>query len=132
MWLNSLNYSHRGAIKTWYVIPESDKEAFDAYVLRKTGKREFLNSITFMIDPVELIQNGIKVYKAYQRPKDYILTLFGAYHAGFSQGWNVGEAVNIGIPDSFQAMKKAMRAALNFKNYKPPVLCYEWLIKGNL
>ena len=96
MWLNSLNYSHKGAIKTWYVIPESDKEAFDAYVLKKTGKREFLNSITFMIDPAELIAQGIKVYKAYQRPKEYILTLFGAYHAGFSQGWNVGEAVNIG------------------------------------
>lgn len=39
LWLNSLNYSHKGAIKTWYVIPESDKAAFDDYVLKKTGKR---------------------------------------------------------------------------------------------
>ena len=39
LWLNSLNYSHKGAIKTWYVIPESDKEKFDAYILQKTGKR---------------------------------------------------------------------------------------------
>jgi hypothetical protein len=40
-----------------------------------------------MIDPIELIENGIKVYKAYQRPHEYILTLFNAYHAGFSQGF---------------------------------------------
>lgn len=39
LWLNSINYSHKGAIKTWYVIPEADKEKFDQYVLRKTGKR---------------------------------------------------------------------------------------------
>lgn len=52
MWLNSINYSHKGSIKTWYVIPEADKALFDAYVLKKTGKRDFLNSITFMIDPI--------------------------------------------------------------------------------
>ena len=69
LWLNSLNYSHTGATKTWYIIPESDKDAFDSYILKKTGKRELLNSITFMIDPLELIENGIKVYKAYQRPR---------------------------------------------------------------
>ena len=90
LWLNSLNYSHKGAIKTWYVVPESDKQAFDDFILKKTGKREFLNSITYMIDPAEIMANGITVYKAYQRPREYILTLFGAYHAGFSQGWNVG------------------------------------------
>ena len=84
-----------------------------------------------MIDPAELIEQGIKVYKAYQRPKEYILTLFGAYHAGFSQGWNVGEAVNIGTSDSFHAIKKAMGAALQFKNHKPPVICYDWLISCN-
>jgi len=60
------------------------------------------------------------------------LTLFGAYHGGFSQGWNIGEAVNVGTVDSLQAIKKAQRAALQFKNHKPPVLCYEWLISGNL
>ena len=85
-----------------------------------------------MIDPAELIDNGISVYKAYQRPREYIMTCFGAYHAGFSQGWNVGEAVNIGTTDSFQAIKKAMCAALQFKNHKPPVICYDWLISCNV
>lgn len=132
MWLNSINYSHKGAVKTWYVVPESHKEAFDAYVLKKTGKRQFLNSITFMIDPIELMNHGIKVYKTYQRPKEYVLTLFGAYHCGFSQGFNVGQAVNVGTIDSLATMKKAMKAALFHKNHKPPVLSYEWLVNSNL
>ena len=29
-----------------------------------------------MIDPLELIENGIPVYKAYQHPKDFICTFF--------------------------------------------------------
>lgn len=133
LWLNSINYSHKGATKTWYIIPESDKEKFDGFVLKKTGKRELLNSITFMIDPIELMENGIKVYKAYQRPREYILTLFNAYHCGFSQGFNVGEAVNIGTIESLAVIRKAQKFnAANKKSHKPPVICYEWLVAANL
>jgi len=85
-----------------------------------------------MIDPLELMENGIKVYKAYQRPREYMLTLFGAYHCGFSQGFNVGEAVNVGTIDSYNTIKKALKAASLHKNQKPPVICYEWLISANL
>jgi hypothetical protein len=86
-----------------------------------------------MIDPLELIDNGIKVYKAYQRPHDYILTLFNAYHGGFSQGFNVGEAVNVVNIDSLSTIKKAqIYNAISQKNHKPPVLCYEWLVAANL
>lgn len=85
-----------------------------------------------MIDPIELMEHGIKVYKTYQRPKEYILTLFGAYHCGFSQGFNVGEAVNVGTIDSYHEIKRAMKAGLSYKNQKPPVICYEWLVSGNI
>jgi len=51
-----------------------------------------------MIDPLELIDAGIKVYKTYQRPKQYVCTFFKAYHCGFSHGFNVGEAVNFVSP----------------------------------
>lgn len=78
------------------------------------------------------MDNGIRVYKAYQRPHEYMLTLFGAYHAGFSQGFNVGEAVNVGTNDSYNVMRRAMKAAASYKNQKPPVICYEWLVAGNL
>lgn len=38
LWLNSLNYSHKGGTKTWYVIPKKHKEKFDEYVKGKTGR----------------------------------------------------------------------------------------------
>jgi hypothetical protein len=33
--VNSLNYSHRGGVKTWYVVPGKFKEHFDAYIKQK-------------------------------------------------------------------------------------------------
>ncbi len=51
-----------------------------------------------MLNPLEIKNAGIKIYKTYQRPGDYICTFFKAYHAGFSQGFNVGEAVNFVCP----------------------------------
>lgn len=39
--------------------------------------------------------------KEYQKPKNYILTLFKDYHhSGFSQGFNIGKAIWIAIVDS--------------------------------
>jgi hypothetical protein len=52
LWINSINYSHKGAIKTWYVIPCSDKEKFDALIAKRMGDDDLLDKITFMIDPV--------------------------------------------------------------------------------
>lgn len=98
LWVNSLNYNHKGGIKTWYFIPGSYKEKFDKYIKEKycqtTFKKTLLQRLTFMVDPLELIDAGIPVYKTYQRPRDYVCTFFKAYHCGFSQGFNVGEAVN--------------------------------------
>lgn len=68
LWLNSLNYSHCGDTKTWYIVPKKDKEKFDQYVQKKTGKEDLLNRITFMINPLELIDHGIEVYRADQQP----------------------------------------------------------------
>ena len=55
LWLNSFNYSHIGSTKTWYVVPKSHKEKFDKYVQLKTGRTDLLNRITYMLDPIELI-----------------------------------------------------------------------------
>ena len=100
--VNSLNYNHKGGIKTWYVVPGSHKENFNSYVKKKyclnSHKQSLLDRITFMVDPLELINAGIPVYKAYQRPRDFICTFFSAYHCGFSQGYNIGEAVNFLSP----------------------------------
>ncbi len=66
-----------------------------------------MHNINYLIDPLELTEKGIKVFKAYQRPKEYILTLYNAYHCGFSQGFNIGEAVNVITPDSLHIIKKS-------------------------
>ena len=29
LWVNSLNYNHKGGTKTWYIIPGAYKEKFD-------------------------------------------------------------------------------------------------------
>jgi hypothetical protein len=60
------------------------------------------------------------------------LTLFNAYHAGFSQGFNVGEAVNVVTMDSFNVIKKALTKNSLLKNSKPPVICYDWMVSKNL
>lgn len=51
-----------------------------------------------MLDPLEIMRNDIPVYKANQRPGDYVCTFYKAYHAGFSHGFNIGEAVNFASP----------------------------------
>jgi len=56
--------------------------------------KNLLAKITYMLDPMELRENGIKVFKSYQRPGEYICTFFKAYHCGFADGFNVGEAIN--------------------------------------
>ena len=61
------------------------------------------------------------------------MTLFNAYHSGFSQGFNVGEAVNFISIDSLNVIKKAqMYNSASQKNHKPPVLCFDWLVAANL
>ena len=80
LWVNSLNYNHKGSIKTWYIVPGDYKDKFDDYVRNtyctNSQKKNLLDRITFMIDPLELIKNGIPVYKTYQRPRDFICTFF--------------------------------------------------------
>ena len=61
LYMNSLNYNHKGSTKTWYVIPESDKEKMDNYILNKCsqvskGKKTFIHRITLLVDPLDLIK----------------------------------------------------------------------------
>ncbi len=77
LFLNSVNYNHHGETKTWYVIPGHQKELFDDYVkshYEGNRKKNLLEKITLMIDPLELIQAGIHIFKVHQRARDYVLT----------------------------------------------------------
>lgn len=77
LFLHSVNYNHLGETKTWYVVPGKYKEDFDLYVknhYETARKKNLLEKIILMIDPLELIKAGIKVYKVHQRPRDYVFT----------------------------------------------------------
>jgi hypothetical protein len=89
------------------------------FVRNKTGKEDLLDRITFMLDPLELKKAGIRVYKTYQRPGDYVCTFFKAYHSGFSQGFNVGEAVNFVSFQSLNTIKEALKHYEKNKDKRP-------------
>lgn len=57
-----------------------------------------------------------------------IINMPGAYHAGFSNGWNIGEAVNLATPDWLGDIE--VHKAINKKeNYvKKSCFSVEWLL----
>lgn len=97
--LLSINYLHFGEPKIWYSIPASENEKFEKLMNKLYPKQlkecdEWLRHKSAFIHPAVLIENGIKVYKAIQKPGEFIITLPGAYHGGFNLGKNCAEAVN--------------------------------------
>ena len=97
--LNSVSYLHYGAPKTWYGIPGKYAQRF-IKAMRSIMPRRFreepdiLDHLVTMVDPSWLINRGVPVCTATQTPGDFIVTFPSAYHAGFSHGYNCGEAVN--------------------------------------
>ena len=43
-----------------------------------------------------LQRRGVPVYRVIHEPGAFVVTMPGAYHAGFNCGFNVAEAVNFG------------------------------------
>ncbi|XP_020260818.1 lysine-specific demethylase JMJ706-like isoform X3 [Asparagus officinalis] len=112
-YLYSINYHHCGAFKTWYGIPGHAAPEFEKVVSEHVYNCEILSSDgidaafdvllgkTTMFPPNILLKHNVPVYKAVQKPGEYIITFPRAYHAGFSHGFNCGEAVNFAIGDWF-------------------------------
>jgi len=85
-----------------YGIPHEQKEKMDAYIKTKYYATllkfpDLVHRLTVFINPLELISNGINVYKAVQNPGEIILTLPKGYHSGFSTGTNCSEAINFSV-----------------------------------
>ncbi|XP_057746170.1 lysine-specific demethylase JMJ13-like [Arachis stenosperma] len=110
-YLYSINYHHSGANKTWYGVPAHAASQFENVVLHhvynhkimsKHGEDEAFQLLahkTTMFPPNILLQHGVAVYKAVQKPGEFVISFPRAYHAGFSHGFNCGEAVNFAIGD---------------------------------
>ncbi|XP_061343061.1 lysine-specific demethylase JMJ13 isoform X2 [Gastrolobium bilobum] len=137
-YLYSINYHHCGASKTWYGIPGHAALDFERVVREHVYTNDILSSDgedgafdvllgkTTLFPPNILLEHEVPVYKAVQKPGEFIITFPRAYHAGFSHGFNCGEAVNFAIGDWFPLGAIASRryALLN----RVPLLPHEELL----
>lgn len=104
IYLASMNYLHEGAPKQWYGIPGAKAGKFSSTMEKQLKLRirevpDLEHHITTQISPGVLINSGVPVFKTKQEPGNFIITFPQAYHAGFSYGFNCGEAVNFATPD---------------------------------
>ena len=58
---------------------------------------EFIRHKTTLIHPERLMSQGIKLRRAVQRPREYIISRAAGYHSGFNAGYNIAEAVNFAL-----------------------------------
>lgn len=101
--LYSINYLHLGSPKYWYGVDVSCNEKFEQYVQSHFKEQfrlcpEFIRHKTTLIHPDNLLQQGIKLRRAVQRPREYVISRAAAYHSGFNAGYNIAEAVNFALP----------------------------------
>ncbi|KAM7525463.1 hypothetical protein LguiA_015365 [Lonicera macranthoides] len=137
-YLYSINYHHCGAAKTWYGVPGHAAVDFENVVREhvythdilstdgEDGAFDVLLGKTTLFPPNILLEHNVPVYKAVQKPGEFVITFPRAYHAGFSHGFNCGEAVNFAIGDWFPLGSIASRryALLN----RIPLLPHEELL----
>ncbi|CAM0950227.1 unnamed protein product [Alopecurus aequalis] len=121
--LHSLNYLHFGKSKTWYGVPRDAMLAFEDAV-RVHGYADDINPImafqtlnqkTTVLSPEVLLSAGVPCCRLVQNHGEFVITFPGAYHSGFSHGFNCGEATNIATPLWLQVAKEAAirRASTN-------------------
>ncbi|VFQ90903.1 unnamed protein product [Cuscuta campestris] len=137
-YLYSINYHHCGAAKTWYGIPGHSAVDFEKVVREhvyngdilttdgEDGAFDVLLGKTTIFPPKILLEHDVPVYKAVQKPGEFVITFPRAYHAGFSHGFNCGEAVNFATADWFHMGLIASRRYSLLK--RVPILPHEELL----
>ncbi|WVZ74091.1 hypothetical protein U9M48_022315 [Paspalum notatum var. saurae] len=137
-YLYSINYHHCGASKTWYSIPGSAASDFEKVVREHVYDHEILSGEgesaafdvllgkTTMFPPNILLHHHVPVYRAVQKPGEFVVTFPRAYHSGFSHGFNCGEAVNFATGEWFPMGAIASQHYALLKRI--PVLPYEELL----
>ena len=98
-YLASINVNHVGAPKQWYGVPGASSSKFEDVVrkfLSQTIKKipDLLHHMNTQFSPSLLRAADVPVYQLRQNPGEFVVTFPQAFHAGFSYGFNVGEAVN--------------------------------------
>ncbi|KAL9246957.1 hypothetical protein vseg_020435 [Gypsophila vaccaria] len=137
-YLYSINYQHCGASKTWYGIPGGAALQFEKVVREQIYNKDILSSEgedgafdvllgkTTLFPPSILLEHGVPVFRAVQKPGEFVVTFPRAYHAGFSHGFNCGEAVNFATGDWFPLGTAASQRYAYFN--RMPLLPHEELL----
>ncbi|KAH9784093.1 Lysine-specific demethylase [Citrus sinensis] len=137
-YLYSINYHHSGAPKTWYGVPGHHALQFEKVARNHVYSRDILSAAgedgafeviaekTTIFPPKILLDNGVSVYKAVQKPGEFVITFPRVYHAGFSNGFNCGEAVNFAIRDWFPFGEEAGKRYARL--HKMVILPYQELL----
>ncbi|KAG2620433.1 hypothetical protein PVAP13_3NG089600 [Panicum virgatum] len=102
--LYSLNYMHFGEPKVWYGVPGCEAVKLEESMRKNLPKLfeeqpDLLHELVTQLSPSVLKSEGVSVYRAVQKPGEFVLTLPRAYHSGFNSGFNCAEAVNVAPVD---------------------------------
>ncbi|VDL25715.1 unnamed protein product [Hymenolepis diminuta] len=102
-WSCSINFNHWGEPKTWYGVSPEDAELFEQAMTKLAGELfdkspDLLHHITTTMNPNLLQKEGVPIYRTDQHCGEFVVTFPRAYHAGFNQGFNFAEAVNVCPP----------------------------------
>ena len=82
---------HWGETKTWYSIPGSDAEKFEAAIKKEAPdlfetQPDLLFQLVTLMNPQRIKEAGVDVFGCNQRPGEFVVTFPKAYHAGFNHG----------------------------------------------
>lgn len=95
-WFCSQNFLlvHWGETKTWYSIPGSSAEKFEAAIKKEApdlfeAQPDLLFQLVTLMNPERLQEAGVDVYACNQRAGEFVITFPKAYHAGFNHGVRV-------------------------------------------
>ncbi|KAK3233459.1 hypothetical protein CYMTET_56251 [Cymbomonas tetramitiformis] len=120
-YLCSINYNHHGAPKSWYGIPYSNLAKFEKMCHRAIPERfkadpNLLHQLITLVPPSQCVHEQVEVYRTLQEAGHFVITFPGAYHAGFSHGFNCAEAVNFGLLDWMPFGREALQ---NYRSRDP-------------
>jgi len=132
-WLYSINYHHHGHPKLWYGLGPEYQHRFKQVLkqmmpIRFREQPDLLSDITTMVNPTWLLNRNIQVHTILQQPGEFVITLPGAYHGGFSLGFNVGEAVNF-APIDWITPGRLCRDVYRSES-RPPVIAHDKVVWG--
>ena len=89
--LTEFSVVHWGETKTWYSIPGSDAEKFEAAIKKEApdlveAQPDLLFQLVTLMNPQRIQDAGVNVFACNQRAGEFVVTFPKAYHAGFNHG----------------------------------------------